>query len=83
MSKPVEEHSYLKFGRAGNACVECGADLRTEEKHPSTLPPVDEEADGAGDDRLPEMFLKEKLPPWNKVVTISPEELDTTFEFDA
>jgi aldehyde:ferredoxin oxidoreductase len=36
----------------------------------------------AKDDRLPEMFLKEKLPPWNKVVTISEEELDTTLEFD-
>ena len=34
------------------------------------------------DDRLPEMFLKEKLPPCNQVVNITEAELDTTFDFD-
>ncbi len=31
------------------------------------------------DDRLPEMFYKEPLPPHNKVVIISNEEMDSTF----
>ena len=35
------------------------------------------------DDRLPEMFLKEKLPPCNQVVNITDAELDATFDFDA
>jgi aldehyde:ferredoxin oxidoreductase len=33
------------------------------------------------DDRLPEMFYKEPLPPHNKVVVISDEEMDKTFNF--
>jgi len=33
------------------------------------------------DDRLPEMFYKEPLPPHNAVVKISQEEMDTTFDF--
>ena len=33
------------------------------------------------DDRLPEMFLKEPLPPHNAVVKISDEALDSTFDF--
>ena len=33
------------------------------------------------DDRLPEMFYKEPLPPHNKVVVISDEEMDKTFDF--
>ena len=33
------------------------------------------------DDRLPEMFYKEPLPPHNAVVMFSDEELDTTFDF--
>jgi aldehyde:ferredoxin oxidoreductase len=33
------------------------------------------------DDRLPEMFLKEPLPPHNAVFKISDEELDSTFKF--
>jgi aldehyde:ferredoxin oxidoreductase len=33
------------------------------------------------DDRLPEMFYKEPLPPHNKVVVISDAEMDTTFDF--
>ncbi|MBW2514718.1 MAG: aldehyde ferredoxin oxidoreductase [Deltaproteobacteria bacterium] len=33
------------------------------------------------DDRLPEMFYKEPLPPHNAVVVISDEEMDTTFDF--
>jgi aldehyde:ferredoxin oxidoreductase len=33
------------------------------------------------DDRLPEMFYKEPLPPHNKVVIISDAEMDTTFDF--
>jgi aldehyde:ferredoxin oxidoreductase len=33
------------------------------------------------DDRLPEMFYKEPLPPHNTVVVISDEEMDTTFDF--
>ncbi|MGD2272432.1 MAG: aldehyde ferredoxin oxidoreductase C-terminal domain-containing protein [Desulfobacterales bacterium] len=33
------------------------------------------------DDRLPEMFYREPLPPHNKVVVISDDELDSTFEF--
>jgi aldehyde:ferredoxin oxidoreductase len=32
-------------------------------------------------DRLPRMFYKEPLPPNNKVVVISDEEMDTTFDF--
>jgi aldehyde:ferredoxin oxidoreductase len=35
----------------------------------------------AADDRLPEMFLKEKLPPHNVVFTIPDAELDTVFDF--
>jgi aldehyde:ferredoxin oxidoreductase len=33
------------------------------------------------DDRLPEFFYKEPLPPHNKVFSISNEELDRTFDF--
>jgi aldehyde:ferredoxin oxidoreductase len=33
------------------------------------------------DDRLPKMFYEEPLPPHNKVVVISDEEMDTTFNF--
>jgi aldehyde:ferredoxin oxidoreductase len=33
------------------------------------------------DDRLPEMFYKEPLPPHNSVVIISDEEMDKTFDF--
>ena len=33
------------------------------------------------DDRLPKMFYEEPLPPHNKVVVISDEEMDTTFDF--
>lgn len=33
------------------------------------------------DDRLPKMFYEEPLPPFNKVVVISDEEMDTTFDF--
>ncbi|MBW2608725.1 MAG: aldehyde ferredoxin oxidoreductase [Deltaproteobacteria bacterium] len=33
------------------------------------------------DDRLPRMFYEEPLPPHNKVVVISDEEMDTTFDF--
>lgn len=33
------------------------------------------------DDRLPKMFYEEPLPPYNKVVVISDEEMDTTFNF--
>ena len=33
------------------------------------------------DDRLPEMFYTEPLPPFNKVVVISDEEMDKTFDF--
>ena len=33
------------------------------------------------DDRLPEMFYTEPLPPHNKVVVISDEEMDKTFDF--
>ena len=33
------------------------------------------------DDRLPEFFYKEPLPPHNQTVLISPEEIDGTFEF--
>ena len=33
------------------------------------------------DDRLPRMFYEEPLPPLNKVVVISDEEMDTTFDF--
>ncbi len=33
------------------------------------------------DDRLPEMFYKEPLPPHNSVVVISDEEMDQTFDF--
>ncbi|WP_300454901.1 aldehyde ferredoxin oxidoreductase C-terminal domain-containing protein [Desulfobacula sp.] len=33
------------------------------------------------DDRLPEFFYTEPLPPHNKVVLISPEELDTALNF--
>lgn len=32
-------------------------------------------------DRLPEMFYRELLPPHNTVVVISDEEMDTTFDF--
>lgn len=32
-------------------------------------------------DRLPKMFYEEPLPPFNKVVVISDEEMDTTFNF--
>jgi len=32
-------------------------------------------------DRLPKMFYEEPLPPYNKVVVISDEEMDTTFNF--
>ena len=35
----------------------------------------------AGDDRLPEFFLREKLPPHNTVFDISDAELDTTLKF--
>jgi aldehyde:ferredoxin oxidoreductase len=33
------------------------------------------------DDRLPKMFYEEPLPPFNKIVVISDEEMDTTFDF--
>lgn len=33
------------------------------------------------DDRLPEFFHKEPLPPHNKTVLITDEEMDTTFDF--
>jgi len=33
------------------------------------------------DDRLPKMFYEEPLPPHNKVVIISDEDMDRTFEF--
>jgi aldehyde:ferredoxin oxidoreductase len=33
------------------------------------------------DDRLPKMFYEEPLPPHNKVVIISNDELDSTFDF--
>lgn len=33
------------------------------------------------DDRLPEFFYKEKLPPHNTVVMISDKEMDSTFDF--
>jgi aldehyde:ferredoxin oxidoreductase len=33
------------------------------------------------DDRLPEMFYKEPLPPHNVVVKVSDEQMDTTFDF--
>jgi aldehyde:ferredoxin oxidoreductase len=33
------------------------------------------------DDRLPEMFYKEPLPPHNIVVKVTPEQLDSTFDF--
>jgi aldehyde:ferredoxin oxidoreductase len=33
------------------------------------------------DDRLPEFYYKEPLPPHNVVFTISDEELDRTFDF--
>jgi len=33
------------------------------------------------DDRLPKMFYEEPLPPHNKVVVISDEEMDKTFDF--
>ena len=33
------------------------------------------------DDRLPEFFYKEPLPPHNTVVVISDEEMDSTFNF--
>ncbi len=35
----------------------------------------------AADDRLPEFFYKEPLPPHNKTVLISEEEIDRTFDF--
>lgn len=33
------------------------------------------------DDRLPEFFYKEPLPPHNVVVEVTPEEMDATFDF--
>jgi aldehyde:ferredoxin oxidoreductase len=33
------------------------------------------------DDRLPKMFYEEPLPPHNKVVVISDDEMDSTFDF--
>ena len=33
------------------------------------------------DDRLPEFFYKEPLPPHNVVFTVTDEELDTVFDF--
>jgi len=33
------------------------------------------------DDRLPKMFYEEPLPPTNKVVVISDEQMDSTFDF--
>jgi len=33
------------------------------------------------DDRLPKMFYEEPLPPLNKVVVVSDEEMDSTFNF--
>jgi aldehyde:ferredoxin oxidoreductase len=33
------------------------------------------------DDRLPKMFYEEPLPPHNKVVIISDEDMDRTFDF--
>jgi len=35
----------------------------------------------AEDDRLPAMFYTEPLPPYNAVVKVTDEEMDTTFEF--
>ncbi len=34
------------------------------------------------DDRLPEMFYKEPLPPHNTVVVVSDEQMDSTFDFE-
>ncbi|MBT4290110.1 MAG: hypothetical protein HOD92_22530 [Deltaproteobacteria bacterium] len=34
------------------------------------------------DDRLPEFFYKEPLPPHNKVVLVSDEDMDRVFEFE-
>ena len=33
------------------------------------------------DDRLPAMFYNEPLPPYNVVVNVSAEEMDSTFDF--
>ena len=33
------------------------------------------------DDRLPKMFYEEPLPPTDKVVIISDEQMDSTFDF--
>jgi len=33
------------------------------------------------DDRLPKMFYEEPLPPFDKVVVISDEQMDSTFDF--
>ena len=35
----------------------------------------------SADDRLPEMFYKEPLPPHNKVVLITDDDMDSTFDF--
>ena len=35
----------------------------------------------AADDRLPEFFYKEALPPHNVVFTVSDEDLDSVFDF--
>ncbi len=34
------------------------------------------------DDRLPEMFYKEPLPPHNTVVVVTDEQMDSTFDFE-
>ena len=36
---------------------------------------------GEKDDRLPEFFYKEPLPPHNTVVLMSNEDIDSTFDF--
>ena len=33
------------------------------------------------DDRLPEMFYNEPLPPHNKAVVVTEEDMDSTFNF--
>jgi len=36
----------------------------------------------SADDRLPEFFLNEKLPPHNVVFDVSDEDLDSVLKFD-
>jgi aldehyde:ferredoxin oxidoreductase len=37
---------------------------------------------GRADDRLPEFFRTEKLPPHNEVFDVPDEHLDSVFKFD-